>query len=277
MVVRFWPDYASGMSSLPSVGELLRDWRQRRRLSQLALSVQANVSTRHLSFVESGRSAPSRDMVLHLAEQLQVPLRERNQLLLAAGFAPGFEERSLNDPELASARHAVSQVLDGHEPYPAIAIDRHWNLVLSNRAVPPLLAGCAPELLQPAVNVLRLSLHPQGLAPRIENLGAWREHLLVRLARDLELSGDEVLAALLAELQAYPAPKPSTAPTPSPWIVPLCLRAGERVLRFISTTTVFGSPREVSLSELAIEAFFPADAQTAELLGRSWERRKRDS
>ena len=264
------------MSTSPSVGELLRDWRQRRRLSQLALSVQANVSTRHLSFVESGRAAPSRDMVLHLAEQLQVPLRERNQLLLAAGFAPGFEERSLNDPELDGARHAVSQVLDGHEPYPAIAIDRHWNLVLSNRAVPPLLAGCAPELLQPAVNVLRLSLHPQGLAPRIENLGEWREHLLARLARDLEISGDRKLAALLEELQAYSAPKRNSS-SPSPWIVPLCLRAGERVLRFISTTTVFGSPREVSLSELAIEAFFPADAQTAEFLGRSWERRKLES
>jgi transcriptional regulator with XRE-family HTH domain len=251
------------------VGELLRDWRQRRRLSQLALAVSAQVSTRHLSFVESGRSTPSRDMVLHLAEELDVPLRERNRLLLAAGYAPAYEEHALDDPALQAARQAVTLVLEGHAPYPALAIDRSWNLIAANAAVGPLLEGIAPELLAPPINVLRLSLHPDGLAPRIENSSQWRAHLLARLARSAELSGDQAMAELLSELRGYPAPDGPHAHTPGlerEIVVPLRLRSERGLLSFISTTTVFGSPLEVSLSELAIEAFFPADAATAEAL-----------
>jgi transcriptional regulator with XRE-family HTH domain len=250
------------------VGELLRDWRQRRRLSQLALAVEANVSTRHLSFVESGRSTPSREMIIHLAEHLEVPLRERNQLLLAAGYAPSYEERTLDAPELQAAHEAMSAVLAGHDPYPALAIDRHWNLVAANRAVGPLIAGCAPELLAGTINVLRLSLHPKGLAAQIDNLAQWRAHLLQRVARGIELTADPQLIALHEELQAYPVPKPS-APVREPKhevVIPMRLRTPLGTLSFISTTTVFGSPLEVSLSELAIEAFYPADAATAQAL-----------
>lgn len=261
---------AEAMLSARPVGELLRGWRQHRRLSQLALALNAGVSTRHLSFVESGRSTPSRDMVLHLAEELDVPLRERNRLLLAAGYAPAYEERALDDPALRAARQAVTLVLDGHAPYPALAIDRRWNLIAANAAVGPLITGAAPELLEPPVNVLRLSLHPGGLAPRIENLGQWRAHLLARLARAADLSGEPALAELLTELRSYPAPdgahdKPGLE---REIVVPLRVRSELGVLSFISTTTVFGSPLEVSLSELAIEAFFPADAATAQALSR---------
>ncbi|HZG66693.1 MAG TPA: helix-turn-helix domain-containing protein, partial [Herpetosiphonaceae bacterium] len=160
------------------VGNLLRGWRQRRRMSQLDFACAAGISTRHLSFVETGRSLPSRDMLLHLAEHLEIPLRERNILLIAAGYAPVFPERRLDDPALEAARKAIDLVLAGHAPYPALAIDRHWTLIASNDAVPPLLGGVDPSLLQPPVNVLRLSLHPAGLAPRIANLPEWRAHVL---------------------------------------------------------------------------------------------------
>lgn len=247
----------------------MRDWRERRRLSQLALAMQAEVSTRHLSFVESGRAAPSRELVLHLAEQLEVPLRERNRLLLAAGYAPAFAERALDDEAMHAARAAVRLVLDGHEPYPALAIDSHWNVQAANRCVAPLLAGVAPSLMAPKLNVLRVSLHPEGLAPRILNLSRWRAHLLGRLARDIELRADPELNALMVELQRYPAPKsdePPRAYEQSDIVVPLRLRTDAGVLSLISTTTVFGGPLEVNLSELAIEAFFAADAATAQLL-----------
>ncbi|HEY2770970.1 MAG TPA: helix-turn-helix transcriptional regulator [Solirubrobacteraceae bacterium] len=178
-----------------AVGTLLRDWRQRRRLSQLDLALEAGVSTRHLSFVETGRSRPSRDMVLHLAEQLEVPLRERNQLLLAAGYAPGYAARALEDPDMGPVRDAIGRVLTGHEPYPAIAIDRHWNLVASNAALGPLLMGASPELLKPPANCMRLALHPDGIAPRIINLGEWRAHLVHRLERQIALGGDDELTA----------------------------------------------------------------------------------
>jgi transcriptional regulator with XRE-family HTH domain len=265
------PHYASIMWNARPVGELLRDWRQRRRLSQLALAVSANVSTRHLSFVESGRSTPSREMLLHLAEELEVPLRERNRLLLAAGYAPAYPEHALGDPELDSALRAVMLVLEGHEPYPALALDRRWNLIASNRAVGPLIADTSAELLKPPVNVLRLSLHPSGLAPRIENLAQWRAHLLSRLARAVELSADPQLVELMQELRAYPEPigahaDRSGAGLEREIVVPLKLRGPHGTLAFISTTTVFGSPLEVSLSELAIEAFFPADPGTAAAL-----------
>jgi len=274
MVLRWASIKLWTMTTARPVGELLRDWRQRRRMSQLALAVEANVSTRHLSFMESGRSAPSREMILHLSEYLDIPLRERNRLLLAAGFAPGYEERALSDPDLRAAHEAMSAVLDGHDPYPAIAIDRRWTLVAANRAVAPLLADCAPELLTGTINVLRLSLHPKGLAPRIDNYAQWRGHLLQRVARGIELSADPELIALHEELLGYPAPPQATSSVvrPEPMheiVIPMRLRSPLGLLNFISTTTVFGSPLEVSLSELAIEAFYPADAATAEALRRA--------
>ena len=252
-------------------GPLLREWRGRRRLSQLALALVAGVSSRHLSFVETGRAQASRDMVLLLAERLQVPFRERNLMLLAAGFAPVFPLRTLDDPALKEARRAVEIVLAGHEPYPALAVDRHWNLVLANRAVAPFLEGVAPELLAP-INVLRLSLHPRGLARRIANLAEWRHHVLARLHHQIELSGDPVLAALRDELAGYAAPSPAPVSFRDPKgdalgvVVPLQLVTDGGVLSFFTTTTVFGTPIDISLSELAIEAFFPADAETADRL-----------
>jgi transcriptional regulator with XRE-family HTH domain len=256
------------------VGDLLREWRQRRRMSQLDLASEAEISTRHLSFLETGRAQPSRDMVLHLAEQLEVPLRERNILLVAAGFAPVFAERSLEDPVLQAARKAVDLVLAGHEPYPALAVDRHWTLVAANSAVGRLIGGVDPALLQPPVNVLRLSLHPQGLAPRIANLPEWRAHLLVRLRRQVEISADPVLAELLRELAAYPVPSGTRAGRPPTGrefagvLVPVQFTTEQGTLSFFSTTTVFGTPLDITLSELALEAFFPADAATADALRR---------
>jgi transcriptional regulator with XRE-family HTH domain len=256
------------------VGDHLREWRQRRRMSQLDLALEAEISTKHLSFLETGRSQPSRDMVLHLAERLEVPLRERNVLLLAAGYAPVFAERPLGDPALAAARGAVDLVLKGHEPYPALAVDRHWTLVAANGAVTRLIAGAGAALLRPPLNVLRLSLHPDGLAPRIANLAEWRAHLLERLRRQVEASADAVLADLLHELSAYPAPCGPKAMQPGAHrdyagvVVPLRLVTDAGVLSFISTTTVFGTPVDVTLAELALESFFPADAATAQALQR---------
>jgi len=251
---------------------LLREWRSARRRSQLDLALAADVSTRHLSFLETGRTQPSRDMVLHLAEQLEVPLRERNVLLLAAGYAPAFPERPLSDPALEAARRAVELVLAGHEPYPALAVDRHWQLVASNRAVAPMLGGIAPALLQPPVNVLRLSLHPDGLAPRIANLGEWRTHLLARLRRQVEMGADPALLELLRELRGYPAPpgrEPDAAAAERASrsvVIPLQLLTEGGTLSFISTTTIFGTPVDITLSELALETFFPADAATGAAL-----------
>ena len=251
-------------------GTLLRQWRQRRRLSQLDLSLDAGISSRHLSFVETGKSLPSRAMVLRLAERLDVPLREQNLLLLAAGYAPAFSERPFDAPSLASARKAVEAVLAAHEPFPALAVDRHWTMVAANRAVAPLLAGVDPALVAPPCNVLRLSLHPDGLQRRIRNLAAWRAHVLARLHRQVEATADTALVALMEELRAYPLPRgaPGRAPAPEAGevCVPLVLDTSHGPLSFLSTTTVFGTPVDVTLSEIAVEAFFPADAETAEAL-----------
>jgi transcriptional regulator with XRE-family HTH domain len=255
----------------PPVGNLLRTWRQRRRLSQLALACDAEISQRHLSFLESGRAAPSREMVLHLAEQLDIPLRDRNVLLVAAGFAPIYRERLLGDPALRAARNAVDIVLKGHEPYPALAVDRHWTLVATNRAVSQLLAGADAELLQPPINVLRLSLHPAGLAPRIVNFAEWRAHVLARLSRQVEVSADRVLTDLMVELRAYPSTPKGRDVADGEFtgvVVPLQLTSASGVLSFLSTTTVFGTPVDITLSELAIESFFPADAATADVMRR---------
>jgi transcriptional regulator with XRE-family HTH domain len=261
-------------TSAQDVGVLLRQWRRRRRLSQLDLASEAEISQRHLSFLESGRSSPSRDMLLHLAEQLAIPLRERNALLVAAGFAPVYGERALDDPALGAARAAVDLILAAQGPYPALAVDRHWTLVAANKAASHLMAGIDPKLGAPPVNVLRLSLHPDGLGPRIRNFREWRAHVLARLMKQIENSADPALMALLSELKNYPIPTASNA-----WsaagrhdfagiVVPLELVTDDAVLTFFSTTTIFGTPLDISLSELAIESFFPADAGTAEAMRR---------
>jgi transcriptional regulator with XRE-family HTH domain len=253
-------------------GEHLRQWRLRRRMSQLELASEADISTRHLSFVETGRSSPSREMVLRLAERLDVPLRERNALLVAAGYAPMYRERPLDDPALAAAREAVQCILRSHEPYPALAVDRHWNLLAANAMVSHLLQGVAPALLQPPVNVLRLSLHPQGVAPRIVNLGQWRHHLFERLRQQIQATGDPVLQQLEEELRSYPVAPEAEAPHLAGEVLgiamPLQLRSPAGILSFISTMTVFGTPVDITLQELALETFFPADAPTADALRR---------
>lgn len=258
-------------------GRLLRHWRTQRGCSQLTLALQAEVSARHLSWLETGKAQPSRAMVLRLAQQLDVPLRERNALLSAAGYAPLYGERPLSDPALAGARAALQRLLDAHEPWPAMAVDRHWQLVAHNRLVPLLMAGAAPELLQPPLNVLRVSLHPRGLAPRVANIGAWREHVLARLQRQVAVTGDTTLAALLEELRAMPlppgagSPAADASPESMPMhdvAVPLTLSSPFGTLNFLTTITVFGAPHDVTLSELAVETLLPADAATAEALRR---------
>jgi transcriptional regulator with XRE-family HTH domain len=297
------------------VGELLRDWRQRRRMSQLDLACEAEISTKHLSFLETGRSRPSREMVLHLAEQLEVPLRDRNILLGAAGYAPMFHERPLDDPALQAARRGIDLFLAAHDPYPALAVDRHWTMVAGNKGVLNLVQGADPLLLEPPVNVLRLSLHPAGLSSRIANLPQWRTHIIHRLRRQIEVSGDSVLVDLLEEILDYPVlrdPSASASPVLEPSgpgqggagqggagqggarldgsgqnepeaaqsrpgrsgqepefdgvAVPFRLVTIDGILSFYSATTVFGTPVDITLSELAIETFFPADAETARIM-----------
>ena len=246
------------------IGDHLREWRQRRHLSQLDLAGDAEISARHLSFVETGRAAPSREMVLKLAERLEVPLRERNVLLVAAGFAPAFPQRSLDDPALKSARAAIDLVLKAHEPNPALAYDRHWNLVTANRMVAPLLAGIPPRLLGQPLNILRLAFHPEALAARTVNLAEWCGHLLERLHRQCEATADPELLKLYQELKAYPIPARSAPLSADNVAIPLKLRSeGGEVLSFFSTTMVFGTPVDITLSELALETFFPADDLTA--------------
>jgi transcriptional regulator with XRE-family HTH domain len=261
---------APAASHVLPFGEHLRAWRLRRRMSQLDLASEADISTRHLSFVETGRSAPSREMVLRLAERLDVPLRERNALLVAAGYAPMYRERPLDDPALAAAREAVQLILRSHEPYPALAVDRHWHLLAHNAVVPHLLAGADASLLQPPVNVLRLSLHPRGLAPRIVNLGQWRHHLFERLRQQIQATGDRTLKELEQELRGYPTAAGEDETRLEGEVlgiaVPLRVRTEGGVLNLISTTTIFGTPVDVTLQELALETFFPADAGTGEQL-----------
>jgi transcriptional regulator with XRE-family HTH domain len=260
----------SSLASRPEVGSLLRDWRQRRHLSQLELALRADVSSRHISFVETGRARPSADMVKHIAEVLDVPLRERNSLLLAAGFAPAYSQRDLEDPDMKPVRAALEHVLRAHEPYPAVVVDRHWGMIAANEALTPLITGVAAHLLEPPVNVLRLSLHPEGVAPRIINLGEWRAHILARLGRQAVVSGDPALFALHEELAAYPSGERTghvdlEAGTIA---VPLRLASDAGELAFISTATSFGAPADVTVSELTIESFYPADEYTASALAQ---------
>jgi transcriptional regulator with XRE-family HTH domain len=248
------------------VGKLLRGWRERRRLTQLDLALRAEVSARHLSFIETGRSRPTSEMILRLAQQLDVPLRERNVLLLSGGYAPEYPANGLADPPMSAVHDAIEHVLRAHEPFPAVVIDTRWEMVAANDAVPLLTDGAAAALLEPPVNVLRLSLHPEGLASRIVNLAEWRAHLLDRLGRDIESTADPALMALRDELSTYPGPRPTSRPDTRAILVPLRLRVQDTVLSLLSTTTVFGTPRDVTLSELAIESFYPADASTAAFL-----------
>jgi transcriptional regulator with XRE-family HTH domain len=275
------------------VGPLLREWRERRRLSQLGLAVDAGVSARHVSFVENGRARPSPEMVLHLAERLEVPLRERNRLLLSAGYAPVYGQRTLDDAEMKPVREAIGLVLGGHEPYPALVVDQHWNMVAANAGLAALTEGVAAELMEEPVNVLRVALHPKGLAPRIVNLTEWRTHLLDRLDRQIAATSDPALVALRDELAAYPATdatgnghvgdgargdggdpgdrpdRPTVtdgAQLARDLVVCLRLRAGDAELAFFSTIATFGTAVDVTISELAIESFFPADRATVEYL-----------
>ncbi len=252
------------------IGALVRAWREQRHLSQLGLATEAEISQKHLSFIESGRSAPSRDMVITLAEHLDVPLRDRNTLLLAAGFAPLYRDRPLDDPALSQARAAVERLLKAHEPFPAMAVDRGWTLVSANAAVAPLIAGADPELMKPPINVIRLSLHPRGLAPLIVNFGEWREHVLERLRRQHRITRDPIIDVLLKEVMAYPGAgkrgEQGTTVDQDAIVVPFKLRTHGGVLSFISTVTVFGTAVDITLSELSLEAFYPADAATAAAL-----------
>jgi transcriptional regulator with XRE-family HTH domain len=249
----------------PAFGVLLREWRQRRRVSQLDLAIAADVSARHVSFLETGRSNPSREMVLRLAERLDVPLRDRNPLLLAAGYAPSYPRRPLDDPAMTPVREAVAAILAGYEPYPALAVDRDWTLVAANAGVAALTAHAAAHLREPPVNVLRLSLHPDGLVPHIVNLAQWRGYVLGRLAREVAAAGDDGPAALLAELAGYPG---GTEPAGAEHAVavPLRIRLAGRELAFLSTVTTFGTALDITAAELSIEAFLPADEATAAAL-----------
>ncbi len=270
-------DVSRGAVHSAPVGVLLRTWRERRRLSQLELAGAADISARHMSFLETGRSVPSRGMLLRLAKRLQIPLRERNTLLVSAGYAPMYAERRLDDPALKQARKAVELVIAGHAPFPALAVDRHWTLVSANIAVSVLLSGVAPRLMEPPVNVLRLGMHAEGLGPRVENYTQWRDHTLTRLRQQIAATADPILMELLAELESYPRPAKGVSGSTDIGadevdyggvVVPLRLRTEFGVLSFFSTTTVFGTPLDITLAELAIESFFPADPQTAEILTR---------
>jgi transcriptional regulator with XRE-family HTH domain len=245
------------------IGPLLKTWRTRRRLSQLDLALEAGVSTRHLSFLETGRSRPSEQMVVHLAEQLDVPLRERNRMLLAAGYAPIYSQRPLD--ELGPIQDALDQLLESHEPFPAIVVDRAWNVVAANAAIAMLTNGAAPHLLEPPINALRLSLHPEGMAPRIINLGEWRAHLLRDLQAQVDATGDDEQTKLLEAL-----PGPEGEPAPHDVFVPLRIQTPDGELRFLSTRTTFATAVDVTVSELAIESFFPADRATADAV-RAYE------
>ena len=247
-----------------SIGDHLRGWRERRHLSQLELSLRAEVSTRHLSFVETGRAAPGRELILRLGEELQIPLRERNTLLVAAGFAPIFQQRRFDDPALDSVRTILGLALENQKPFPAYVIDRHWTVVASNAAVPVLYEGVAPELVRPPINVIRLMLDPRGMAPRIVNFTAWRTHLLAQVRRQLSLTADPLLESLLREALAFPAGKMNDdgyAPIEGPAML---LRVETRLgrLSFLGATTVFGTPADVTLEEIALEVLYPADAFT---------------
>ncbi|MFE2870336.1 MULTISPECIES: helix-turn-helix domain-containing protein [unclassified Embleya] len=249
-----------------SSGELIRHWRQHRRLSQLELSAEVEVSTRHLSFIETGRAVPSRDMVLRLAEYLEVPLRERNRMLLAAGHAPAYNESRLDAPELHAVMTAMRQILVGHGPYPAVIVDRAWNIVDATPSIALFTEGVAPELLTDPLNAYRVSLHPEGMAPRIVNLPQWRAHLLHRLRRQVAITGDPLVRELYDEVSGYPGGEPPNAAGPGAPAIPLGIRFGGEVLSFVSTVATFGTAVDITVAEISIESFYPADKRTGQIL-----------
>jgi len=260
-----------------NVGSLLRGWRKLRGVTQLELALKADSSARHISFIETGRSTPSRSMVLHLAEHLDVPVRDRNSLLMAAGYAPSYPETSLTAPAMTTLRTGLEQLLAAYEPFPALVMNGMYDVVTANKGVRLLLDGVAGHLLEPPMNAMRLTLHPQGLAPRIQNLAEWRGHLLERMERQAALRSSDALRGLYEEVAAYPAPAGTThaapderavghGPTPPPYALPLRIEAGGCVLSFISTATTFNTPMDVTVSELAVETFLPADPETAAVL-----------
>lgn len=256
------------MENVQTVGNLIKNWRERRRKSQLELALDAEISTRHLSFVETGRAKPSREMILLLAENLQIPLRERNKILITGGYAPIFTEKNLGDDSLSTVRTAIDLILKAHEPFPALAVDRHWNMVAANRIVPLILDGVSPKLLENPVNVLRLSLHPEGLAPKIVDFSLWRNHILRRLKKQVTETADSGLEELYDELKNYPFEKKqnekSLEANPD-IIVPLKIETKFGLLSFMSIVTVFGTPIDITVSEIALETFFPADEATRKI------------
>ena len=256
------------------VGKQIRQWRERRRLSQMQLALEADISPRHLSFIETGRSQPSTGMIDRLAERLDIPFRARNGLLTAAGFAPRHGERALDDPAMAVARNSIQHILKGHEPYPAIAVDRHWNIVAMNDAISFFTEQIGSSLLEPPINAIKVALHPDGLAPQVVNLAEWHGHVLEQLDQQIASSADPGLMELREEVASYPHESGKEPPPVDPdriW-VPLILDTTVGQLAFISTITIFGTPVDITLSELAIEAFFPADEKTAQILHSNWTR-----
>jgi transcriptional regulator with XRE-family HTH domain len=245
-----------------SIGHLLRAWRERRHLTQMDLALDAGVSPRHLSFLETGRSRPTREMIFRLAGSLDVPLRDRNALLLAAGLAPAYTQHRDADPPMGVVNDAIERILSAHMPYPAVVIDAHWDLVAANPAVDALTDGAAAHLLEPPINVLRLTFHPQGVAPRIINFDEWRSSILDRLKHDMRRTGSAGLETLRDELRTYSSPTPTAEVRATPLFVPLRLRISGANLALFSTTTVFGTPNDVTVSELAIESFYPDDDAT---------------
>ncbi|GGY86083.1 transcriptional regulator [Streptomyces olivaceoviridis] len=252
------------------VGPLLRAWRERRRISQLDLALRADSSARHISFIETGRSRPSEEMVLRLAEQLDVPVRERNALLLAAGYAPRYPETPLDDPALDALRDGLERLIRGYEPYPALVVDAGYTVVAANRGIALLLDGVPEELMVPVPNAMRLTLHPQGMAPRIRNLRQWRGHLLAQMEREIALHRSDRLRALYEEVAAYPVPEEPSGGEPAEpvpyFALPLRIEHAGRILSFVSSISTFNTPMDVTVAELAIETFLPADPATAKYL-----------
>ncbi|MGW5329234.1 helix-turn-helix domain-containing protein [Streptomyces sp. NPDC004014] len=261
---------AASTADKGQVGRLLRSWRERRRVSQLELALRADSSARHISFIETGRSRPSEEMVLRLAEHLQVPVRERNALLLAAGYAPHYPETPLDDPALDALRDGMERLIQGYEPYPALVVDAGYTVVASNRGIAMLLEGVAEELMTPAPNAMRLTLHPGGLAPRIRNLREWRGHLLAQMERQIALDRSDQLRALYEEVAGYPVPEDAPGEEPAGpvayFALPLRIEHQGRILSFVSSISTFNTPMDVTVAELAIETFLPADPATAKYL-----------
>ncbi|MEU0432493.1 helix-turn-helix transcriptional regulator [Streptomyces sp. NPDC006290] len=266
------PAAVSSASAEKGVGPLLRGWREERRVSQLELALRAGSSARHISFVETGRSRPSEEMVLRLAEHLDVPVRERNALLLAAGYAPHYPETPLDDPAMDALREGMERLIRGYEPYPALVVDATYDVLAANSGIAMLLEGVPERLLVPPLNAMRLTLHPEGLAPRIRNLRAWRDHLLAQMDRQVALRRSRPLRALYEEVAAYPVPDRDASEDDEPlgpaphFALPLRIEHEGRVLSFISTISTFNTPMDVTVAELAIETLLPADPATAKYL-----------